>query len=164
LGVVFYSGFGGVSWSHVLILTALQLYLAGAKVSIGERTDLSLSSSAVLPMVYLCGATPSMLVSVLLGIYDGVKYKKDWRRTMFNAAQFALSVLIMTLTFQELKDRLGHTILGLVVSATVATVVYIAVNIGLVCRMSAIWSGVSWWARTKEVLQMGYYSSLSNGP
>ncbi|HBN95266.1 MAG TPA: hypothetical protein DDZ66_03120 [Firmicutes bacterium] len=163
LGVVFYSGFRAACWPYILILTALQMYLAGAKVSISERTDISLGSSAVLPVVYLCGATPAMLISVLLGIYDGVKYKKEWRRTMFNAAQFAFSALMMTLSFEGLSDLFGHTEFGLVVAASVGTVVYIVFNIGLVCRVAAIWSGVSWWAHTKEVFQVASYSSLSSG-
>src|SRR5690554_5667855 len=98
LGVIFYSGFREASWLVMLIFALLQIYLADVKVRISERTDVSLGAAAVLPMVIMCGVTQSMLISVLLGIYDGVKGKKEWQRSMFNAAQLALSALMMRLS------------------------------------------------------------------
>lgn len=162
-GVLFYSGVREGSWLHILVLTALRLYLQGVSVRISERTDLSLGTSAVLPMIYLTGITPAMAISVILGIYDGIVNKKQWRRTMFNAAQFALSALFAALSLEYLTSVLGSTGLGLVVSVTIATAVYVFCNIGLVCHIVAMWRGVSWWNQITMVLKMSSFSSLSSG-
>ena len=162
LGAIFYSGVREGSWLHILILAALQLYLQGVSVRISERTDISLGTSAVIPMIYLTGATPAMAISVLLGIYDGMRKQKDWRRTMFNAAQFALSALLATLSLEYLTSLLGTAGFGFVIAVAVATGVYIFCNIGSVCYIVAIWRGISWWAQMKAVLKMSFFSSLSS--
>jgi len=163
LGVIFYSGFREASWLVMLIFALLQIYLADVKVRISERTDVSLGAAAVLPMVIMCGVTQSMLISVLLGIYDGVKGKKEWQRSMFNAAQLALSALMMRLSFVYVRDALAGTGFELAVAAIVATAVYIVFNIGLVCRMAAISRGVSWLAHFRLVFPLLMYSSFSSG-
>lgn len=163
LGIVFYTGISLDCWAAILILTLLQMYLGDVKVDISERTDISLSSAAILPMVYLCGGTTSMVVSVCLGLHNGIKYKKDWKRTMFNSAQFALATLMMTLSFEHLSDILGAAGWGLAVAAITGTLIYIAFNIGLVARIFSIWRGVSWWTGSKELFGVAIYSSLSSG-
>ncbi len=163
LGVVFNTGIRLEHWAAILILTLLQLYLGDVKVDIGERADISLASAAVLPMVYLCGGTTSMIVSVFLGIHNGVKYKKDWQRTMFNSAQFALSTLMMTLSFEYLRHVLGDTGLGLTVAAIAGTLIYVVFNIGLVSRIFSLWRGIPWGTGAKELFSVAIYSSLSSG-
>lgn len=163
LGVVFYTGIHLESWAGIVILTLLQLYLGDVKVDISERTDISLSSAAVLPMVYLCGGTTAMIVSVFLGLHNGIKYKKDWERTIFNSAQFALSALMMTLSFEYVRDVLGGSGFGLVVAAVTGTLVYIVFNIGLVAKVFSIWRGIPWWKGAKELFEVAIYSSLSSG-
>ncbi|HBN95265.1 MAG TPA: hypothetical protein DDZ66_03115 [Firmicutes bacterium] len=163
LGVIFYRGIREGSWLNILVFAALRLYLQGVSVRISERTDISLGTSAVIPMIYLTGSAPAMAISILLGIYDGIRNKKPWRRTMFNAAQFALSSLFAALSLEYLTNLLGGTGLGFVVAVTIATGVYIFCNIGLVCYIVAIWRSISWWAQMKTVLRMSFFSSLSSG-
>ena len=163
MGILFYSGVRKGSWLHLPVLVVLQMYLLGVSVRINERTDISLRTSTVVPMIYLTGATPAMIISILLGIYDGIRNKKEWRRTMFNAAQFALSALLASLSLEYLTSVLGTTGFGLVVAVTVATGVYIFCNIGLVCYIVAIWKDVSWWIQMRTVLKMSLFSSLSSG-
>lgn len=163
LGVVFYSGFREGTWLVIIILTALQVYLQGVTVRIGERTDISLGTAAVLPTIYLCGATPAMLISVILGLYDGLRNKKRGLRTWFNGAQMALSALFATLAFEYFTSLLGATSLGLIAAAVIATLTYIISNIGLVFRVVAIWKGISWWAQFREGFPAAAYSSFSSG-
>lgn len=163
LGVVFYSGFPRGTWLHLLALMVLQVYLQGVSVTIDERTVISLGTAAVLPTLYLTGVTPSMLVSVILGISDGVRHRKEWRRTAFNSAQMALSSMAGALTFEYLGGLSEASGLWQIVAATCAILVYITCNIGFVCRIGAIWKGVSWWTQFRTVIMRGIYSSLSSG-
>ncbi|HKM43614.1 MAG TPA: diguanylate cyclase [Limnochordia bacterium] len=163
LGIMFFRGIPEGSWPVILVLAVLQLYLHGVSVRISERTDISLGTSAVLPMMFFTGITASMMISVVLGVYDGVRNKKQWRRTMFNAAQFALSTLVATLSLEYVLAAVGESSLGFALALTGATVVYIVSNIGLVCRMVAIWRGVSWFTQMKAMLKLGFFSSLSSG-
>ncbi len=163
LGIVFYSGFREGTFLVMVILAALQVYLQGVTVRIGERTDISLGTAAVLPTIYLCGATPIMLISVLLGLYDGIRKKKRWLRTLFNSAQFALAALFATLVFEYLVSFLGGTWLGLVVASITATLIYIISNIGMVFSAVAVMRGVTWWAQCKEGFPVAVYSSFSSG-
>jgi len=163
LGVIFYSGFPAGTWPYFLVLLALQVYLQGVSVNIDERTVISLGTAAVLPTIYLTGATPAMLASVILGISDGVRSKKDWRRTAFNSAQLALSSLGGALTFRYLGGLSESIGLWQIAVATVAIMVYITLNIALVCRIGAVWKGVSWWTQFRTVIMRGIYSSLSSG-
>ena len=163
LGVIFYSGVREGTWPTILVLGALQVYLQGVSVRISERTDISLGTAVVMPMAHIAGVTPSMLIGVLQGVYDGVRNRKLWRRTMFNAAQFAISRLVATLVLEYLKQVLGTTGAGLVVALIVATVVYIVCNIGFVCYVVANWRGISWFTQMRLVLQMGSFSSFSSG-
>lgn len=97
-----------------MILAALQIYLHSGSVSIDDRSYISLGTSAILPMILLCGTTPSMLISVFKGVYDGIKYQKAWRRTLFNAGQFALSTLAASLSLEKLTELLGSEGWGLI--------------------------------------------------
>lgn len=163
LGVVFNSGFREGTWLITIILAALQIYLQGILVSIGERTSISLGTAAVLPTIYLCGATPIMLISVLQGLCDGIKNKKRWLRTLFNSAQLALSALLATLAFEYLISLFGDAWLGLLVASVAATLIYIISNLSLVFRAVAAWKGISWWAQLKEGFPVAAYSSVSSG-
>lgn len=163
LGVVFYSGFPEGSWHLILIFGALHLFLQGASVSIDSRTDITLGTAAVLPMIFLLGATPTMLIAVSKGLYDGICHKKEWRRTLFNAAQFAIATLISTLSFEYLSDLLKGFSFGLPLAAAVATVIYIFGNIGIVSYLLAISSGVSWWRQIRSSTEIGLFSSISSG-
>ena len=151
------------TWLHLLALMVLQVYLQGVSVTIDERTVISLGTAAVLPTLYLTGVTPSMLVSVILGISDGVRHRKEWRRTAFNSAQMALSSMAGALTFEYLGGLSEASGLWQIVAATCAILVYITCNIGFVCRIGAIWKGVSWWTQFRTVIMRGVYSSLSSG-
>ena len=161
LGVIFYSGFREASWLVMLIFALLQIYLADVKVRISERTDVSLGVAAVLPMVIMCGVTQSMLISVLLGIYDGVKGER-MATSMFNATTSLVS-FDDALELCVCCDALASTGFELAVAAIVATAVYIVFNIGLVCRMAAISRGVSWLAHFRLVFPLLMYSSFSSG-
>ena len=79
LGVIFYNGAGEQGWLVLLSLAAVFLYLQTIVVRIGERADYSLATASVLPIVFLCGPTPAMIVSALAGIADGVVHKKEWQ-------------------------------------------------------------------------------------
>lgn len=163
LGIVFFRAIPEGSWPMIIVLSTLQMYLHGVSVRISERTDISLGTSAVLPMMFFTGITSSMIISVLVGIYDGVRNKKQWRRTMFNSAQFALSTLAASLCLQYLLEIFADHRLGFALALTVATIVYVICNISLVCRMVAIWRGVSWFAQMKVMLRVGIFSSISSG-
>lgn len=163
LGIWFYQGVPAGRWSMIVVLAVLQMYLHGVSVRISERTDISLGTSAVLPMMFFTGTTASMVISVLLGIYDGVRNKKLWRRTMFNSAQLALSTLLGCLSLEYLVAAFGESGLGLAVALFAATCIYIFCNISLVCRMVAIWRGVSWFTQMKVMFRLSFFSSLSSG-
>jgi len=163
LGIVFYSGYPEGSWPYIVILAALQIYLHSGSVSIDDRSYISLGTSAILPMILLCGTTPSMLISVFKGVYDGIKYQKAWRRTLFNAGQFALSTLAASLSLEKLTELLGSEGWGLIVAISAATVVYVLCNIGLVRFVVAMAKGVSWWGEFKTSLRVNLFSSWSSG-
>ncbi len=162
LGIVFYRGIPAGSWPFILVLGALQVYLHGVSVRIGERTEISLGTSAVLPMMFFTGITASMIISVFLGIYDGVRNKKLWRRTMFNSAQFALSTLVAILFLEYLLSALGDSSFGFALALILTTCLYIFCNIGFVGRVVAIWRGVSWYTQIKLMLKVTFLSSLSS--
>lgn len=163
LGVVFYSGYSAVNWSFMIVLTVLMFYLQTVVVRIGERMDYSLATAAMLPVIFLYGVTPSMLISALSGIYDGIKHKKEWRRTMFNAAQFAICALLASLSFGYLTNLLGNQGFGLAVAMSAGTAVYIVCNIAFVSLLVAIWRGVSLFTQIKLLNAGVFYNNFSTG-
>ncbi len=163
LGIIFYSGYRSGSWPYIVVLAVLQIYLHSGSVSIDDRSYISLGTSAILPMILLCGTTPSMLISAFKGIYDGLKNRKAWRRTLFNAGQFALSTLAASLCFNKVSRLAGSTGLGLIVASGAATVAYVVCNIGLVRYLVAMIKGVTWWSEFKTSLQVNFLSSWSSG-
>ncbi len=163
LGVVFYSGYSAVNWSFMIVLTVLMFYLQTVVVRIGERMDYSLATAAMLPVIFLYGVTPSMLISALSGIYDGIKHKKEWRRTMFNAAQFAICALLASLSFGYLTNLLGNQGFGLAVAMSAGTAVYIVCNIALVSLLVAIWRGVSLFTQIKLLNTGVFHNNFSTG-
>ncbi len=163
LGVVYYSGFPARSWHVILLFVALHLFLQSVSVSIDDWTDISLGTAAILPMIFLLGATPAMLIAAVKGIYDGITHKKQWRRTFFNAAQFAIATLVATRSFETLRGMLGDIWFGLPLALAVATVIYIFGNMGTVSYLLAISNGVSWWRQMCSVLEISLLSSMSSG-
>lgn len=162
LGVIFYNGAGEQGWLVLLSLAAVFLYLQTIVVRIGERADYSLATASVLPIVFLCGPTPAMIVSALAGIADGVVHKKEWPRIMFNAAQLPISALMSALAFGFFRDHLGSTGLSLVVSMAAGALVYILANISLVARMVSIWRSASWLSTLRMLLSRSLLSTVSS--
>lgn len=162
LGVVFYSGFAVENWPILLSLSLVFLYLQTVVVRIGERSDYSMSTASIFPLIYLCGITPAMIVSALGGLADGLVYKKDWRRTMFNMAQLAISAFLGALVHQFSTARLGTGGAGPLLSMVAGCLVYIFSNISFVALVVAIWRGMSWWSQLKALWLRSCYSSLSS--
>lgn len=163
LGVVFYRGFDKFNWLVALFFTALSIFLKESVVNVDERSDMSLGITVILPMIYLCGATPAMLISASKGIYDGLRYKKSWQRTMFNSAQFALSTLLAGITIEYLTSLWGETGIGGVLAMSVATIVYMFFNKGLVARIGAVRRGIPWRTEMAARLGTGFYSHVTSG-
>jgi len=162
LGVVFYDHTSWTNWPILLSLAVVFLYMQTIIVRIGERSDYSLATASVLPLVFLCGPTPAMVASVLAGIADGLVHRKDWVRVVFNASQLPLSALVSALTYGFLQTHLGSRgMLGVLAMAGGAAA-YIFVNISLVARMVSIWRGVPWWVQIKRLLARSLRSSLSS--
>ena len=162
LGVIFYNGAGEQGWLVLLSLAAVFLYLQTIVVCIGERADYSLATASVLPIVFLCGPTPAMIVSALAGIADGVVHKKEWPRIMFNAAQLPISALMSALAFGFFRDHLGSTGLSLMVSMAAGALVYILANISLVAPMVSIWRSASWLSTLRMLLSRSLLSTVSS--
>lgn len=162
LGVIFYNGAGEQGWLVLLSLAAVFLYLQTIVVRIGERADYSLATASVLPIVFLCGPTPAMIVSALAGIADGVVHKKEWPRIIFNAAQLPISALMSALAFGFFRDHLGSTGLSLMVSMAAGALVYILANISLVARMVSIWRSASWLSTLRMLLSRSLLSTVSS--
>ncbi len=76
LGVLFYDASGWKDWPVLIGLAAVFLYLQTIIVRIGERSDYSLATASVLPIVYIGGPTPAMIISCLAGLTDGLVHKK----------------------------------------------------------------------------------------
>lgn len=163
LGIVFYSGFPEGSWHILLIFIALHLFLQSVSVSIDARSDISLGTAAILPMIFLLGATPAMFIGVVKGLYDGIRHKKEWRRTLFNAAQFSIAILLSSLSFEYLGKLLEGVSFGLPLAAALATVAYSLGNTGIVSYLFAISKGVSWWTELNARLEITITSSLRSG-
>lgn len=163
LATVFYSGLSQVNWLVVLFFTALQVFLQESMVSVNERSKISLGMTIVLPMIYLCGATPAVLIVAFKGLYDGLKSRKSWYRTLFNSSQFALSTLLASLSLEYLSVLFGGTGVGVVLAFSGATAVYIFCNIGLICHIASVWRGTSWWTEIKAMVGPGFYSHVSSG-
>lgn len=162
VGIAFYQNPDWANWPFMLILGALMLYLQTVVVRIGDRIEYSLSTAAVLPLMYFCGPTPAMAISVLGGIYDGVRHKKEWQRTMFNAAQFALCTFLGSITLQLFSRTFGTTGLGFALALSGGILAYIFANIALVCLLVSIWRGVTWFDQIRELGWPNFYSNLSN--
>lgn len=162
LGVIFCDSSSWKDWPLLLSLAAVFLYLQTIVVRIGERSDYSLATASALPVVYLCGHTPAMLVSALAGIADGVVHKKEWTRVMFNASQLPLSAFTSAAVYSVFSTRLGSTGLGGALAMVAGAIAYIFVNLSLVARMVAIFHGAKWWDQAKVLLARSLRSSLSS--
>lgn len=163
LGVVFYSGFAVEIWPISVALAILLVYLQTVVVRIGERIAYSLATASVFPVIYLCGTTPAMLINALAGLADGLYHKKEWRRTLFNMAQLAISSLVGSLVHGFFNARIGESGVGMVVAMLAGTVAYICTNILFVSLMVAIWRGVSWWSQLILLGGRSLYNSFSSG-
>ena len=163
LAVALHSGFARGNWLVVLFFAALQVFLEENMVSVNERRHISLRIAVILPTIYLCGATQAMLLSAFKGLYDGVKHRKPWRRTMFNSSQFALSTLLASLTREYLGNVLEMTMFGTVVALAGATTVYIFCNTGLVSRIAAVRRRTSWWIEMRAMMGRSFYTQVSSG-
>lgn len=161
--VVFYSGLALQNWSIVVPLAVLMLYLKLIVVRIGERIDHSLGTAAIIPIIYLGGTTPAMIIAALSGLADGIYHKKEWRRTLFNASQFAICALLGSLAYQYFDRLIGPVGLGNVVAMGIGMLAYIITNILLVSLLVAIWRGVSWLEQIRLLSWRGIYGSFSNG-
>lgn len=162
LGVIFYNHAAWKDWPLLLSLAAVFLYLQTIVVRIGERSDYSLATASVLPLVYLCGPTPSMVVSALAGVADGLVHKKEWLRVVFNASQLPISAFFSAVVYGWLQNYLGSRGLPGVLAMVGGALVYIFVNISLVARMVSIWRGAPWWEQIKLLLSRSLRSSLSS--
>ena len=163
LGVVFGDGFDQANWLVMLFFAALAVFLHESSVSVTERSDMSLGITIILPMIFLCGATPAMLISAFKGLFDGIKNKKSWQRTMFNSAQFALSTLLAALTARQVGELLGPGNAGLIGALTAGTVVYIICNKSLVARIGSVRWGTTWVTEMSARLGTAFYSHLISG-
>ncbi|NMB20536.1 MAG: GGDEF domain-containing protein [Firmicutes bacterium] len=163
LGAIFADGFDQVNWLVMLFFVALALFLQESAVSVTERSDISLGITIILPMIYLCGTTPAMLISAFKGVFDGVRHQKSWQRTMFNAAQFALSTQLAALTSRYLSGVFGPSTMGLVAALVGATVVYIVINKSLVARIGSVRRGTTWVSEISARMGTGFYSHLISG-
>lgn len=162
-GVYFYSGVPWEKWSVMLTLTLLMTYLQTFSVRLGERMSYSLSTATVFPIIYLCGTTPAMIISGFTGVVDGIIHKKDRRRVIFNTAQFALSGLIGSVTFNHMLKVVKPHGFGGVLAMSLGMLAYIVTNIALVCLVVAVWKGISVWEQLKLVRVGSLYSSMSSG-
>ncbi|HBG09210.1 MAG: GGDEF domain-containing protein [Firmicutes bacterium] len=162
LGVVFYNGAGWRDWPVLIGLSLVFLYLQTIVVRIGERSDYSLATASVLPIVYLFGPTPAMAVSVLAGIADGWVHKKQWWRVLFNSAQLAISAFTSAVAFEFLQARLGGSGVWGVLAMMIAALVHMYTNIALVARMVAVWRRVRWWYAIKMLSARSLRSSFSS--
>ena len=162
LGIVFYRSPDWANWPFMLILGALMLYLQAVVVRMGDRIEYSLSTAAVLPLIYLCGLAPAMVISAIQGIYDGIMHKKEWQRTMFNAAQFAICTFLGSLALEHATGVFGSEGFGLVVVLSGSILVYILANIAIVCLLVSIWRGVTWLDQIRALGWPNFYSNLSN--
>lgn len=162
-GILFYDGFSALDWPMLLVLLIIQMYLVRSRISVTERTSVSLRSSVIIPMVYLIGITPSIFVSVFLAVYEGIKYKTLWYRVVFNAAQFALCVLVAALSFGYFAQLLGESYWSLIFAAAISTLLYFLTNIALVSCVSCIWESKSWWVQFRGIFGVSLYSIWCTG-
>ncbi len=163
LGVVFFDGFDQTNWLVMLFFTALALFLQDSAVNVSESSAISLGITIILPMIYLCGATPAMLVSAIKGLWDGVRQQKSWQRTMFNSSQFALSTVLAAITFDYMGPRFGPTRLGVALALAGATVVYIVCNKSLVSFIGSVRKGTAWTAEMVARMGTAFYSHVTSG-
>lgn len=162
LGVISYSGLALEQWLITVTLALILIYLQTIVVRIGERTDYSLATAAVFPIIFLAGNTPAMLVAVLAGLADGIVHKKEWRRTLFNVAQLSISALVGSLAFEYISAKLGSSGFGMGFAMLVGTITYIFTNLSLVSLLVAMLREVPWLTQLREIIIRSFYSSFSS--
>jgi len=162
LGVLFYDASGWKDWPVLIGLAAVFLYLQTIIVRIGERSDYSLATASVLPIVYIGGPTPAMIISCLAGLTDGLVHKKGWTRTLFNASQLPAAAFVSGVLYRFLQAHLGSSGVFGLLAMVGGAVVYMFINIALVARMVAFFRRSSWLTQISMLLARSLRSSLSS--
>lgn len=162
-GVVHYSGFPWESWFSVVLLGALFVYLHTFSVTLGGKMNYSLSTTTIFPIIFLYGATPGMMMSMLAGLVDGLINKKSWERTLFNMSQLALSALMGSLVYVKMGGSLAPVSVPGVFGILFGALVNIVTNITLVSLVIAVFTRQSVAAVSISAGRSAFYSSLGTG-
>jgi HD domain len=141
---------------RVVTLLALTLALQMFSVEVYGRGSVSVSAIGIIASAFLFNTGTAMAIAVVAAVAQSVRRRPPVYKTIFDAANFALSAATASLIFHALDWRLG--------GAVVAGAVFAGVNNGLLCLAMSFAERTPWTTIWLERFHWGRFHFALFGP
>jgi HD domain-containing protein/MASE9 protein len=143
---------------RVASMLALTLVLQLFSVPVYGRGGFGVSAIGILAAAFLLNTETAMALAVVAALLQWARRRKELKKAIFDAGNFALAAGAAGVTFHALDGTWRF------LAAAVAGFAYAALNNGLVCLAMSLAEGKPWRAVWRERFQWARYYFLLFGP
>lgn len=148
---------------ELVVFAALAVALQLAAVEIYGRGSLSFSGMGILATGFALGVAPGMLAAMLVAVVNFFVQQSRPDRAAFNAANLSLSAAAAVGAYQILGAS-EWTTTAQVVPAVIAGIIFMVVNVGLLCLAMSLAEGLSVESVWRERFRWSTPYYLVSGP